>query len=159
MSPERSRPRAVAGAFVQRGEVRPYWKMLKFPSSHHSRMNTRMVVKHPPPSFLAPQPAATPRNSLLIFSCLLSPPKRERSRFCKGGAEARGLLHPGTMRTRTSPAPAATIEPIRSTRKALAELVEAGRFDEARPLARFVLQEVAALGRAGFTRPVRAGDL
>jgi len=63
------------------------------------------------------------------------------------------------MRTRTSPAPAATIEPIRSTRKALAELVEAGRFDEARPLARFVLQEVAALERAGFTRPVRAGDL
>jgi hypothetical protein len=63
------------------------------------------------------------------------------------------------MRTRTRPAPAATIEPIRSTRKALADLVEAGRLDEARPLARFVLQEVASLDRAGFTRPVRAADL
>ena len=25
-----------------------------------------MVVKHPPPNFFAPHPAATPRNSLLI---------------------------------------------------------------------------------------------
>lgn len=63
------------------------------------------------------------------------------------------------MRTRTEPAPAATVEPIRSTRKALADLVEAGRLEDARPLARFVLQEVAALERAGFTRPVRATDL
>jgi hypothetical protein len=63
------------------------------------------------------------------------------------------------MRTRAQPAPAATIEPIRATRKALADLVEAGRLDEARPLARFVLQEVASIERAGFTRPVRAGDL
>jgi hypothetical protein len=63
------------------------------------------------------------------------------------------------MRTRTHPGPAATIEPIRSTRKALADLVEAGRLDEARPLARFVLQEVASLEREGFTCPVRAGDL
>jgi hypothetical protein len=63
------------------------------------------------------------------------------------------------MRARTHPAPAATVEPIRSTRKALVDLVEAGRLDEAQPLARFVLQEVGALERAGFTRPVRASDL
>jgi hypothetical protein len=29
---------------------------------------TMMVVKQPPPSFLAPQPAATPRKSLLMCS-------------------------------------------------------------------------------------------
>ena len=63
------------------------------------------------------------------------------------------------MRAPTHPAPAAAVAPIRATRRALADLVEAGRLDEARPLARFVLQEVGALERAGFTRPVRAGDL
>jgi hypothetical protein len=63
------------------------------------------------------------------------------------------------VHARTHPAPAATVEPIRSARKALVDLVEAGRLDEAQPLARFVLKEVAALERGGFTRPVRAGDL
>ncbi len=63
------------------------------------------------------------------------------------------------MRKRTHPAPAATADPIRATRKALAELIEASRFDEARPLARVLLREVDALERAGYTRPVRASDL
>ena len=63
------------------------------------------------------------------------------------------------MRVRTHPAPAATVEPIRATRKALMELIEASRLEEARPLARFLLREVAALERAGYTRPVRASDL
>jgi hypothetical protein len=63
------------------------------------------------------------------------------------------------MRTRRNPAPAATLATIRATRKALADLVESGRLEEARPLARLILQEVAALERAGFTRPVRATDL
>jgi hypothetical protein len=64
-----------------------------------------------------------------------------------------------TMRTRTHPAPAATVEPIRASRKALAELVEKGWLEEAMPLARFILHEVDALDRAGFARPVRAIDL
>jgi hypothetical protein len=63
------------------------------------------------------------------------------------------------MRTRMLPAPAATVEPIRATRKAFAELVENGRFEDAVPLARFILHEVAALERAGFTRPVRVIDM
>ncbi|MET0554702.1 MAG: hypothetical protein ABW221_16800 [Vicinamibacteria bacterium] len=63
------------------------------------------------------------------------------------------------MGTRSRQAPAATVEPIRATRKALAELVEASRLEEALPLARFVLREVEALERAGFTRPVRSSDL
>jgi hypothetical protein len=63
------------------------------------------------------------------------------------------------MRTRTLPAPAAVVEPIRATRKALAGLVEDGRSEEAVPLAQFILDEVAALERDGFARPVRAIDL
>jgi hypothetical protein len=63
------------------------------------------------------------------------------------------------MRTRSRPAPAATVEPIRATRKAIADLVEKGWFEEAVPLARFILHEVDALDRAGFARPVRAIDL
>ena len=63
------------------------------------------------------------------------------------------------MRTRTQPAPAADVEPIRATRQALADLVESGRLDEARPLARFVLEEVEELEQMGYTRPVRAIDL
>jgi hypothetical protein len=63
------------------------------------------------------------------------------------------------MRIRTHPAPVATVEPIRATRKALADLIEAARLEEACPLARFLLREVQALERAGYTRPVRASDL
>jgi primosomal protein N'' len=63
------------------------------------------------------------------------------------------------MRTRTHPAPEATVEPIRATRKALAALVDEDRLEDARPLARFILSEVAALDREGYTRPVRATDL
>jgi hypothetical protein len=63
------------------------------------------------------------------------------------------------MRTRTHPAPAATVEPVRAARKALAELVEKGRIEEAVPLAWFILHEVGELERAGFTRPVRTLDL
>ena len=63
------------------------------------------------------------------------------------------------MRARVHPAPAATVEPIRATRKALADLIDASRFEEAGPLARFLLREVEALERAGYTRPVRASDL
>jgi hypothetical protein len=63
------------------------------------------------------------------------------------------------MRLRTHPAPAAKVEPIRETRRVLADLIEASRLEEARPLARFLLREVEALERAGYTRPVRASDI
>ena len=63
------------------------------------------------------------------------------------------------MATRTLRAPAEAAEPIRSTRKALAALVDGHRLEDARPLARFILQEVAALEREGFAAPVRAADL
>jgi hypothetical protein len=63
------------------------------------------------------------------------------------------------MRPRTHPAPAAVVEPIRATRKALADLIEASRLEDARPLARFILREVEALERAGYPRPVRSSDL
>lgn len=53
-----------------------YWKILKFPSNHHSRMKIRMVDRHPPPIFHAPTPATNPRRALLIISpwCLLLSP-------------------------------------------------------------------------------------
>jgi hypothetical protein len=68
-------------------------------------------------------------------------------------------MHHRTMPTRTHPGPAAAVEPIRATRKALADLVDASRVQEARPLARFLLREVEALEQAGYARPVRATDL
>lgn len=63
------------------------------------------------------------------------------------------------MRLRGLPAPASVVEPIRATRKALADLIEASRLDEARPLARYVLREVETLRREGYTSPVRSSDL
>lgn len=63
------------------------------------------------------------------------------------------------MRTRTKQGPAAAVTPIRSTRMAFAELVDAGRLQEARPLAQFILREVAALEQDGYASPVRASDL
>lgn len=69
------------------------------------------------------------------------------------------MLNKIDMRLRALPAPAAVVEPIRATRKALVDLVEASRLDDARPLARFILREVETLQREGYTRPVRSSDL
>lgn len=44
-----------------------YWKIEKFPSRNHKSTKIKMVDKQPPPSFQAPNPAAIPRNALLIF--------------------------------------------------------------------------------------------
>ena len=48
------------------GTIARYLNTPKWPSSHHSRMKMRTVLKQPPPIFFAPYPAARPRSSLLI---------------------------------------------------------------------------------------------
>jgi hypothetical protein len=48
-----------------------YLNRLKWPRKYHRRTNTSTVEKHPPPSFFAPYPAATPRKSLLTSGLVL----------------------------------------------------------------------------------------
>src|SRR5687768_4577918 len=64
----------------------PYWNIPKFPSSHQRIRKMMIVLKHPPPSFFAPYPAASPRNSLLIDR----PPENSAS-FRPGLALARAV--------------------------------------------------------------------
>ena len=81
-----------------------YLKIPKLPSRYHNSTNTSTVVKQPPPSFLAPHPAATPLKSLLTEildlrrRLLRSCPKHyvaQRSRRFKTAADAtRRTLHP-----------------------------------------------------------------
>src|SRR6185295_9709300 len=54
-----------------------YRKMWKFPSSHQSKRKMTMVEMQPPPSFLAPQPAARPRRILLMSTPWCGRPARE----------------------------------------------------------------------------------
>src|SRR4029079_18383246 len=79
-----ARPPPARGGEVRRGRTRiacairlaspendadaiaRYLNTPKWPSSHHSRMKMRTVLKQPPPIFFAPYPAARPRSSLLI---------------------------------------------------------------------------------------------
>lgn len=49
-----------------RSPARRYLKMPKWPRMYHKMMKMMTVLKHPPPNFFAPYPAATPRSSLLI---------------------------------------------------------------------------------------------
>jgi hypothetical protein len=53
---------------LKKQKNRFYWKMPKWPRSHHKRKKMTMVERQPKPSFFAPQPAAMARNILLIFS-------------------------------------------------------------------------------------------
>lgn len=65
-------PRAVPASVSLARSAREEWQRLDllntptFPTGHHRSMKTSTVVKHPPPSFFAPQPAARPRRILLI---------------------------------------------------------------------------------------------
>ena len=97
--------RRVAGAGSAEAPVR-YLKMSKCPSSHQSTRNMTTVPKQPPPSFLAPQPAAKPRRSLLMVHILsLS----ERPRFYSPRPESTSA---GVARASlTGPAPARLTDP------------------------------------------------
>jgi hypothetical protein len=60
------RPGLPFAALEPRAEAVPQRKISKCPRTYQSTANTRIVLKQPPPSFLAPQPAASPRRSLLM---------------------------------------------------------------------------------------------
>ncbi len=53
-----------------------------------------IVLKHPPPSFFAPQPAATPRNNLLTVPNLTRP-RGQASRMPLARGNFRCLQQPG----------------------------------------------------------------
>ena len=50
-----------------RSSARDYLKTPKWPRMSHRMMKMVMVLKHPPPNFFAPYPAASPRSSLLMI--------------------------------------------------------------------------------------------
>lgn len=69
-----------------------------------------IVLRHPPPNFFAPQPAASPRNNLLIVGARL-----QNSHLCSGVVAAAGVVETpcnADTPSETSPALPPTVVPL-----------------------------------------------